>query len=273
MSGNRVGFAAALVVLGSSALSVGLENPAASSTPLRYSLTLTLSRGDRITETTVEDDRVEWKLPKRRLEDFRRSGIVIDEERRTTTKARAVVVAATAHQASLHGSASFETLDIPRNLKTTAHSPFSVMMDAGNARTAGRSYSLQEAAMIQLPRGPQPIGHSWTTRETVLTTLGSGEATLTHTLVSAGKLLMIRVRGGGAITGVEYNLPKLLPGSMSIDGFAWYDPASKLITRERYAIDNRLLKPDGAETIGFEEKLAVAVDTELVRGGAPHGSP
>ncbi|MBC5804761.1 MAG: hypothetical protein DLM53_08495 [Candidatus Eremiobacter antarcticus] len=268
MNGNRLCCAAALVLL-ASALAVGFEKPAASSAPLRYSLTLVLSRGDRITETTVEDDRVEWKLPKRRLEDFRRSGIVIDEEHRTTTQARAVVVAATAHQASLHGSASLETLDIPRNLRTTVQSPFSMMIDAGNTRAAGRSYSLQEAAMVQLPPEPLPIGHSWTTRETVLTTLGSGEATLTHTLVSAGKLLKIRVHGGGAITGVEYKLPKLLPGSMSIDGFAWYDPSSKLITRERYAIDNRLLKPDGAETIGFEEKLEVAVDTRLLRQPSP----
>lgn len=269
---DRLRFTFGLFVL-TSVLAVAGERPAASCAPLRYSLTLTLSRGDRVSETTVEDDRVEWKLPKRRLDDFRRSGVVIDEERRTTTQARAVVVAATARQASLQGSASLETFDIPRNVKTTARSPFNVMIDAGNTRAASRSYSLQEAAMIQLPLGPQPIGYSWTTRESVLTTLGSGEATLTHTLVSAGKLLKIRVHGGGAITGVEYNLPKLLPGSMSIEGFAWYDPASKLITRERYAIDNRLLKPDGAETIGFQEKLAVAVDTELLRGGAAHGSP
>jgi len=77
--------------------------------------------------------------------------------------------------------------------------------------------------------------------------------------------LEIAVQGHGAITGQEYHLPKLLPGTIELDGTAWYDLATHLVTAESYAIRNRLIKPMEGEESGFDERLTVDTSTHVER--------
>ncbi|HXW77523.1 MAG TPA: hypothetical protein VEJ20_08945, partial [Candidatus Eremiobacteraceae bacterium] len=105
---------------------------------------------------------------------------------------------------------------------------------------------------------------SWTTRLRVDTTLGSGQLVLAHSLVSVSDgLAQIDVRGLGDITGAEYNLPRLLPGSIGIRGTYWFDVRRGIVTQESYLIENRLLKTRRGKTIGFDEIETVDVSTRV----------
>lgn len=55
-----------------------------------------------------------------------------------------------------------------------------------------------------------------------------------------------------------------MPGTISLVGTAWYDPALKLVVRESYAIHNRLIKPMEGEDSGFDERLSVDMSTRVV---------
>ena len=78
-------------------------------------------------------------------------------------------------------------------------------------------------------------------------------------------MVQVDVTGHGVITGKEYNLPKLLPGSIEMHGSGWFDPRSGFFTREEYEVHNTLLKPAGTEQIGYDETQSVDIVTVLDR--------
>ena len=124
--------------------------------------------------------------------------------------------------------------------------------------------------MVDLPDVPVTVGSRWTTRQQVLTTLGSGVATFDHVVsdISDGRV-RIDVSGRGEITGHEYNLPHLLPGTISLTGSAWFDLDSGLVALESYRIENTLIKPAGAERIGFLEVLDASIDVRKEKQATP----
>ena len=77
--------------------------------------------------------------------------------------------------------------------------------------------------------------------------------------------MRVDVTAHGLITGKEYNLPRLLPGTIALHGTAWFDPAAGLVSQESYRIDNTLVKRQGGTDIGFVEHLDA--DTDLHKEG------
>jgi len=220
-----------------------------------------LHLGDRIAEHASLEDQVEWKLPEKRLERFRKAGVIIKEDRRITIAADALVVSARASLTSLQTHERISSFDVPRNRLTVTEESFPSSLTADNVQRATNQLSEAEAAMVGFPitpTRPGSIGQHWRTHLTVVTTLGSGSITFNHVISSLDNgRVEIRVDGRGVITGMEYHLPKLLPGSIRLTGSAWYDPASGLVMQESYLIHNQLLKPAEGEQIGFDERLTV----------------
>ena len=228
----------------------------------RFSLALALKPGDRLIEHRFVDDRIEWKLPKKRLEPFKRAGVVIQEERHISSVVRASVIDVRHGVATLSGTAAVSDVDVPRNRRRDFQQQFTGRLTPANESPQSGLPNIEDTLMEGLP--PQPIrpGECWTSIRAVMTSLGSGRVTIRHCLSSRdGNLLYIRVDGTGAITGKEYHLLKLLPGSIEFDGAAWYDLAQRLVTLESYRVHNRLLRPAEHEQIGFDEVMDVDIST------------
>jgi hypothetical protein len=248
-----------LTVLPVCAASIAAQAPAA------WTLTLSFHSGERVAERSDEIDRVDWKLPEKRLEHFQAAGVIINEEQHITTTAQATIVSVIHSVAVMQGQASITSVDVPRHQTQVTRSTFSAALAPNNVTVPATRLQIEDAAMSSLPRDPVRLGQHWVTRVKVDTTLGSGDVKFDHTLVGTGNgLLEISIRGQGEITGAEYHLPKLLPGTIALTGSAWYDPFSKLIVRESYAIHNRLIKPMEGEDSGFDEQLSVDTSTRRV---------
>ena len=228
-----------------------------------------LHAGDRMSEHASFEDQVEWKLPRKRLERFRKAGVILKEDRRITIEADAVVVSVRAAGASLQTNERISSFDVPRNQLTVTENSFLASLTADNVQPATNQLSEAEAAMVGFPITPtRPgyVGERWRTCLTVVTTLGSGTVTFDHVISGFNNgRAEIRVDGRGVITGMEYHLPKLLPGSIRLTGNAWYDPASGLVTQESYLIHNQLLKPAEGEQIGFDERLTADSTTRKIQ--------
>jgi hypothetical protein len=229
--------------------------------PAAVALLMHFSRGERLSETVSSSDRVAWVLPKVKLEAARRRGIVIVEDTVSVTMAALSVVDSDAATATIHSVATTVTLDVPRRTSATTRSnaASTVRTDGGHA---GLSLSPIDAVTADLPHSDLRLGAQWTTRERVLTTLGSGEMDIVHTVTAlSDESATIAVKGLGSITGIEYDLPHLLPGRMYISGTAVFDRVSGTFVREAYSLHNSLLKPDHDEHIGFDEHENVAITT------------
>lgn len=232
----------------------------------RWLIRLQLASGEQLTEHRDEDDRVDWKLPEHRLKRFREGGVVINEEQRLTQLTHASVLAVVGPVAVLKGISLSRSLDVPRASTQSERHTFFTSLLANNVPLHQGRLAIEDGPMAQLPAQPLGIGQRWTTNLRVLTTLGSGTATFEHTIIDyRNGRLQIAVRGSGSITGTEFHLPKLLPGSIELWGMAWYEPALGLVTQESYAIHNRIIKPMEGEDSGFDERLWVDVRTVMDR--------
>jgi hypothetical protein len=225
-----------------------------------------LQVGDHLTEYAYQVDKIEWKLPKKRLEHFRKAGVVIQEDHRITIVAQAVVVSTSALGPSLQTQEHIIAIDVPRQQTSAIDQDFLTPLAPDNEPRASYQFSSEaEAAMVGLPiapKRPASVGQRWSTHLNVVTMLGSGSVTFDHVISAfTNGRVEIMVKGRGKITGTEYHLPKLLPGSIEITGTAWYDPISGLVTQESYLIHNQLLKPAEGEFIGFDEHLTVDATT------------
>ncbi len=243
---------------------------AARSTPVPVKTTA-LRAGDQIAERAYQNDRIEWKLPAKRLAHFRKAGVIIKEERHITNSGLATVESVGLSGAVLRVHERVITMDVPRRQMTTTEQSYVTRLALDSRSRTSHRLSIVEAAMAGLPFKTASAGHvgqHWHTQVAVMTTLGSGSAWFEHAVAGMENgLLEISVRGRGEITGLEYHLPKLLPGSIELIGSAWYDPVSGLITQESYLIHNRLLKPAEGEQIGFDELLTVDTSSRLATSG------
>jgi hypothetical protein len=233
--------------------------------PAAVVLLLQLTRGEHFTELISSSDRVSWVLPKVKLDHARANGIVIDEDQLTVADVSASVASIDNGVATLDSNANITTLDVPRHLRSKRTMSDTSIVDARNTPQQPR-LSPEEAATADLPAGPVTVGSAWTTHESVLTTLGSGTLVIRHTVTStAGGRVTVLIHGTGKIVGVEYDLPHLLPGTMAISGTAVFDRNTGTFVHEHYDMHNALLKPDGAEHIGFDEHESLSITTNIDR--------
>ncbi|HLJ82600.1 MAG TPA: hypothetical protein VKT51_00320 [Candidatus Eremiobacteraceae bacterium] len=229
--------------------------------PAALTLLMHFARGEHLAETVSSSDRVAWVLPKVKLEAARRNGIVIVEDTVSVTIAALSVVSADAATATIHSIARTVTLDVPRRTSATTRSNAAAAYRTDGGHSAS-SLSPVDAVLADLPHADLSLGARWTTHELVLTKLGSGEMEIVHTVTALSDAsATIDVKGFGSITGVEYDLPHLLPGKMFISGTAVFDRVSGTFVRETYALHNSLIKPDRDEHIGFDEHENVAITT------------
>lgn len=226
-----------------------------------YLLSLQLRTGDRLVEHSDLIDRIDWWLPHERLEAFRAQGIVINEEVRTSIVANGVVIRADGTGAAIRSRVVTTVRDIPRNHVGTSHDAGIATVTLRNSTVRSSVYAIENAPMVDLPPTPVHLGSRWTTHERVLTSLGSGTATFAHVVGDVeGSLVRVDVVGRGTITGKEYNLPSLLPGTIALHGSSFFDTASGLVVQESYRVENSLIKPARSERIGFTEVLDIATD-------------
>jgi hypothetical protein len=217
-----------------------------------------------LTERADYDDKIAWVLPKDRLDAFAAQGVVIVEEHRMSIVAIADVTRGRAGTFSYSADVTKTTVDVPRHAVDSSSATTHDVLDAQNRPVPARRIDLESAAVVGLPPRSLCAGESWSTQLPVDTSLGSGVATFTHTIAGVdGDLVQIDIRAAGAITGREYNLPRLLPGSISLTGSAWYDTRRGLIVQESYLIRDRLLKTTRGKTIGFDETETVDARTTL----------
>ena len=244
-----------LAAIGSATLSF-----AAVASPQSVQLAVRLHAGERIVKRSDLVDRVQWVLPPARLAAFAAQGAVINEEIRTTIVASGSVASTTSRAAKITGTIATTVRDVPRKRVTTSHTAGASVVTSRNAEVGTTVYELEGASMVDLPTGEVQMGSRWTTHQRVLTTLGSGNATFEHVVaaIEDGRV-RVDIIGTGAITGKEYNLPKLLPGTIHLQGSAWFDPATGLVNQESYHIENTLVKLAGNDQIGFIERM----DAEL----------
>ena len=229
-------------------------------------LALHLQRGDAVVDHAVYDDRIAWVLPPDRLAAARRSGFVIDEDTRTTVVDRASVTSSDRGLIGLGGSLFKETIDVPRRRKSSSLDRIDAVLTARNDPLPARSVDIEQAPMAELPLRALCVGDSWTTRLPVVTSLGSGTASIKHTVAGVvDGLVEVDVSGSGVITGMEYNLPRLLPGVIGIRGSAWFDPALGYVREESYLVSNRLSRTVKHKTIGFVETETVDATTSVAR--------
>ena len=250
-----------LAAIGSAALSF-----AASAPPPTVVLALQLQSGERIVKRTDLVDRVQWVLPPARLAAFAAQGVIINEEIRTSVIASGSVVASTSRAATIAGIIATTVHDVPRQRTTNSREQGAARVTPRNVELGATIYPLDSAAMVELPANAVALGSRWTTHQHVLTTLGSGSATFEHTVaaIQDGRI-RVDVTGTGTITGKEYNLPKLLPGTIRLQGSAWFDLATGLVSQESYRIANTLIKPAGTDQIGFIERMDA--ESSLTKGG------
>ena len=227
-------------------------------------LALHLQPGSHVVEHSTYDDRVRWVLPPDKLAGFERAGVVITEDTQTSIVALATAAAPLRDMLTLNGTISTTVTDVPRRRTQHNTSAFSTTITPRNDPLPAQALDLEGSAMIELPAQPLCVGQVWKTHVPVKTTLGSGTATIEHTVVSIeGSLVEVDVTGVGTITGREYNLPHLLPGSLSISGKAWFDVGAGMISQESYLVRNRLIKTVHDSTIGFIETETVDVTTHV----------
>ncbi len=228
----------------------------------REALTIRLYVGEQIAEHVDMADRTAWILPKKRLSYFSHSGMTINEDKRVRTNARATVTGMANGVASLRGNVTTIVIDVPRHTGENSSAPISTSVSRRNENLPDQRLDLKDAAMALLPALPVQIGSRWITHQRVTTGLGSGDISLTHTVTHIGEnSVEVDVSGRGAITGAEYNLPKLLPGTIALRGSAWYDLDHHIISHESYVIVNRIVRFAGAQSMGFEENESVEVTT------------
>lgn len=233
------------------------------------SLVLDLHPGTRVIERSSLDDHVNWVLPPDKLAGFRRAGVVIDEDKRTTIIATADVTQAPHALMAISGSVDETSTDVPRHRTTHEIDQISTTMTPRNTAVPASRLDIEQAAMVGLPAGPVCIGQTWRTRLPVMTTLGSGTASIDHTVVKTdGDVVEVAVKGSGVISGMEYNLPRLLPGAIGISGSARFDRSLGAVTSESYTVRNRLIRTVNGKTIGFIETESVVVKT-TVTGSRP----
>lgn len=154
--------------------------------------------GDKITERTFAVDRVDWRLPKKRLERFRAAGVIIDEEQRVATTAHGAVVRTTTSGPVLHVRAEVSSLDVPRQSQTYASSTATLQLGSDNQPRSSGYIDVADAAMIGLPQTLHEVGQRWRTRILVDTTLGHGDATFDHEIVACSNgLVQVDVHAHG----------------------------------------------------------------------------
>ncbi len=227
-------------------------------------LAVHMQPGSYIVEHSTYDDRVAWVLPPDKLAAFARSGVVINEDKLTRVVAVATVTSTLRNMMTLNGNIDTTVNDVPRHRTQHDNTALAATVTPRNDPLPARPLDLEESAMVDLPVTHLCVGQSWRTRVPVATTLGSGIASIVHTVVSTnGSMVEIDVKGDGAITGVEYNLPHLLPGSFSISGKAWFDVVGGIVTQESYVVRNRLIRTVREKTIGFIETETVDVTTHV----------
>ncbi len=237
-------------------------------------LALALKPGDRIVERATMDDRVAWVLPPDRLASMERSGFVIDEDTRTSAITHATVDPDDHKLITLHGEVSTTVTDVPRHRVKRSEVALNTTLSARNESVPAQRIDLESAPMADLPEGPACAGATWVTRMPVTTTLGSGLVSIEHTVTRADAHgVIVRVSGSGVISGMEYNLPRLLPGAMSITGTARFDPAIGDVVQEDYVVKNRLIRTVKAKTIGFLETETVHVVTAVSKSPADRRTP
>jgi hypothetical protein len=247
-------------------VALGCTQAAQSKNGASWSLALRVHVGERIMERSYENDRVDWKLPEHRLARFRAAGVIINEEQHITTTTTAMVVSVLQGTTLFQGSSEIASVDVPRHHSQSSKQPFFAASASNYMPATAQQLQVEDAAMAGLPAHPVALGQQWQTRLVVMTTLGSGETVFTHKVVAVTNgLLEISVIGQGSITGTEYHLPKLLPGTISLSGTAWYDPATTLVTQESYSIHNRIIKPMEGEESGFDEQLSVDTSTREIK--------
>jgi|SRR5271166_1919299 len=244
--------------------------PDAQHSATTYVLALRLAQGERIVEHADIVDRVTWVLPAAKLESFRAQGFIVNEEARTHVLAGGTVISASATSAAIKSEVTTTTYDVPRKHTSVSRDRGVSLITPANAQIGATRYAIEDAPMIDLPRSPVGLGSRWTTRQLIVTTLGSGTAVFEH-VVSAvdGARVRVDVTGSGTITGKEYNLPRLLPGTISLSGSSWFDTATGLVVQESYHVDNVLVKPAGTERIGFTESLDADSDVHKEEPGKP----
>jgi hypothetical protein len=240
---------------------------AGTAAPRCWTLRLKLAPGEQVVERRYETDTIDWRLPPRRMAKFRHSGIVINEERHIVSLAHARVVAVRRTVICLHGDATLTWQDIPRRQTRTQHGHFRVLLDGRNTPLGIARLPIEDAALAALPRRALRRGEQWTTTLPVVTNLGSGSVRFEHAIAGTDNgWVEVRIHGRGTITGPEYHLPKLLPGSIDVFGTAWYDPQAGLFVEQSYAIRDRLLKPMEGFPSGFDERRFVDIVTWVVDG-------
>jgi len=223
---------------------------------------LSLHAGQRFVQRADVEDRQAWLLPAARLAAFRRAGAVINEDRRTTLVSHLTVLHATASSALIDGTTVVTTTDVPRRQTLSTHGSARFTLDFNNRLEHGGLLEVADAAMADLPAIPVNVGGSWTTTESVTTDLGSGRLVVRHTVADVrGGIVQVDVSGAGSITGAEKDLPKLLPGTISLRGSAWFDANKGYFFLESYAIHDVLAKPAGSERIGYDETQTIDVVT------------
>jgi len=246
---------------------IGLLCATSAATP-RFLISLDLRPGERFVEHRYVSDRTQWKLPHKRLERFVRAGVIVDEERHITSIVFARVTGVRSSVATLSGQIDVTDSDVARHQERRLHQSFTGMLTSRNEALSGDKPDIEDAVMAGLPTKLLGIGQCWTTHQVVQTSLGSGSVSIRHCLSAReGALLRFTVSGTGTITGKEYNLPKLLPGSIDLTGAAWYDLQQRFVTQESYRIHNRLLKPAEGEYIGFDEILDVDISARSYQIG------
>ena len=227
-------------------------------------LALHLHPGAHLVENDALDDRIAWVLPPDRLAAMSKGGFVIDEDMRTTVVTHATVDPADHRLYHLQGETSKTVTDVPRHRVNRSTADIDTRLTPLNEAVPAQRIDIESSPMAGLPRANVCIGARWRTRLPVMTTLGSGIITIDHTVLHAdARSIVVSVKGLGTITGVEYNLPRLLPGAMSIEGTARFDPASGDVTAENYVVRNRLIRTVKSKTIGFLETETVRAVTTV----------
>jgi hypothetical protein len=233
-------------------------------------LAIHLAPGAHVVQRSSYDDRIAWVLPPDKLAGFERSGVVIDEDKQTTILAHATVGRTDHELMTLQGTLETTARDVPRHRVTHSFMILDVTVTSRNESVPARVLDVEEAPMANLPEGHLCVGQTWRTRMPVVTSLGSGSATIDHRVVrSDGRNVEIAVKGFGVISGLEYNLPRLLPGGIEFSGTARFDPASGAVTREHYVVRNRLIRTVKGKTIGFLETETVQVVLTISPAKAP----
>jgi hypothetical protein len=227
-------------------------------------LSVNIHSGALVVEHAAFDDRIAWVLPPDRLAAFARGGVVIDEDVKTMVVMHAFASDVPHGMTTFRGTMFKQTTDVPRHRTNAATTDLVETVTPRNTDLPAHPTDVEQAGMVDLPVGRLCVGQTWVTRLPVVTTLGSGTATVQHRIAGVRDgLVEVDVTGKGVISGLEYNLPRLLPGSISFHGAGWYDPATGAISQESYLIQDRLLRTVKAKTIGFIETETVDV-TEYV---------